>query len=327
MNRYPLWKYVVIVVALVVGVAVHAAQLLPGSAGGAGRARPRSRSTRRCSPGRGSPEGSEHPVPRRDARPDRHQGALRRHRHPAQGQGRHCRPSSATSYIVALNLLSASPHWLASIGALPMYLGLDLRGGVHFLLQVDMKAALDKAGDRFTTDIRSLLRNEEDPVRGHRARRRQCRVALSSDDGERVKARAASSRRTTPTWRCARATAPGGDLRLIAGLEARGAEAHPGRRGPAEHPDPAQPRQRTRRGRADHPAAGRDRIVVQLARRAGHGARQGHPRPHRHAGDPHGQRRARRARSGAGRAACPLGSDLFTERDGQQAPGASGRSC
>ncbi|HSB48461.1 MAG TPA: protein translocase subunit SecD, partial [Burkholderiales bacterium] len=44
-------------------------------------------------------------------------------------------------YVVALNLLSNSPRWLASIGALPMYLGLDLRGGVHFLLQVDMKAA------------------------------------------------------------------------------------------------------------------------------------------------------------------------------------------
>jgi len=61
-------------------------------------------------------------------------------------------------YIVALNLLSSSPQWLAAIGALPMYLGLDLRGGVHFLLQVDMKAALDKAADRYTTDIRSLLR-------------------------------------------------------------------------------------------------------------------------------------------------------------------------
>jgi preprotein translocase subunit SecD len=58
------------------------------------------------------------------------------------------------NYIVALNLLSSSPHWLASIGALPMYLGLDLRGGVHFLLQVDMKGALDKAADRYTTDIR-----------------------------------------------------------------------------------------------------------------------------------------------------------------------------
>jgi preprotein translocase subunit SecD len=65
------------------------------------------------------------------------------------------------NYIVALNLLSSSPKWLASIGALPMYLGLDLRGGVHFLLQVDMKAALEKAADRYLTDIRSLLREKK----------------------------------------------------------------------------------------------------------------------------------------------------------------------
>src|SRR5437762_7235724 len=65
------------------------------------------------------------------------------------------------NYIVALNLLSSSPRWLARIGALPMYLGLDLRGGVHFLLQVDMKAALDKAADRYLTDIRSLLREKK----------------------------------------------------------------------------------------------------------------------------------------------------------------------
>src|SRR5262249_3857254 len=65
------------------------------------------------------------------------------------------------NYIVALNLLSSSPQWLTSIGALPMYLGLDLRGGVHFLLQVDMKAALDKAADRYTTDIRSMLREKK----------------------------------------------------------------------------------------------------------------------------------------------------------------------
>ncbi len=60
---------------------------------------------------------------------------------------------------VALNLLSASPQWLTSIRALPMYLGLDLRGGVHFLLQVDMKAALEKAAIRYQGDIRTELRN------------------------------------------------------------------------------------------------------------------------------------------------------------------------
>ncbi|MCL4744998.1 MAG: protein translocase subunit SecD [Burkholderiaceae bacterium] len=61
-------------------------------------------------------------------------------------------------YVVALNLLSASPQWLTSLNALPMYLGLDLRGGVHFLLQVDMKTALDKRLDSTAADLRTLLR-------------------------------------------------------------------------------------------------------------------------------------------------------------------------
>ena len=58
------------------------------------------------------------------------------------------------SYVVALNLLSSSPNWLTAVHALPMYLGLDLRGGVHFLLQVDMQAAITKRLDAFTGDIR-----------------------------------------------------------------------------------------------------------------------------------------------------------------------------
>ncbi len=64
-------------------------------------------------------------------------------------------------YVVALNLLPRSPQWLTNMHALPMYLGLDLRGGVHFLLQVDMKAALDKALEAATGDIRSALREEK----------------------------------------------------------------------------------------------------------------------------------------------------------------------
>jgi preprotein translocase subunit SecD len=63
-------------------------------------------------------------------------------------------------YIVALNLLSRSPAWLTSLHALPMYLGLDLRGGVHFLMQVDMKAALTKKAESLTGDVRTLLRDK-----------------------------------------------------------------------------------------------------------------------------------------------------------------------
>ncbi len=64
-------------------------------------------------------------------------------------------------YIVALNLLSRSPDWLTSINALPMYLGLDLRGGVHFLLQVDMDAALEKRKDALLASAKQTLREKD----------------------------------------------------------------------------------------------------------------------------------------------------------------------
>ena len=68
---------------------------------------------------------------------------------------------SDPDYIVALNLLSRSPDWLTSINALPMYLGLDLRGGVHFLLQVDMDAALDKRKDALLASAKQTMREED----------------------------------------------------------------------------------------------------------------------------------------------------------------------
>ena len=64
------------------------------------------------------------------------------------------------TYSVALNLVSNSPNWLTGIHALPMYLGLDLRGGVHFLLQVDMQGALTKRLDSIGADLRSLMRDK-----------------------------------------------------------------------------------------------------------------------------------------------------------------------
>ncbi len=64
-------------------------------------------------------------------------------------------------YTIALNLVSASPSWLTAINALPMYLGLDLRGGVHFMLEVDMKAALEKAAIRYQNDFRTELRSDK----------------------------------------------------------------------------------------------------------------------------------------------------------------------
>lgn len=64
-------------------------------------------------------------------------------------------------YIVALNLVSRTPRWLLALNARPMYLGLDLRGGVHFLLQVDMRAALKKNLETQASDLRTQLREEK----------------------------------------------------------------------------------------------------------------------------------------------------------------------
>ena len=69
--------------------------------------------------------------------------------------------SLGAGYTVALNLAPATPGWLRAINAKPMYLGLDLRGGVHFMLQVDMEAALQQAQDRYAEDIRTLLRENK----------------------------------------------------------------------------------------------------------------------------------------------------------------------
>lgn len=69
------------------------------------------------------------------------------------------RPQLGSGYTVALNLASTVPNWLTRIGAKPMTLGLDLRGGVHFLMQVDQKAALDKRENAYADEIRGVLRD------------------------------------------------------------------------------------------------------------------------------------------------------------------------
>jgi preprotein translocase subunit SecD len=66
-----------------------------------------------------------------------------------------------SQYVVALNLAPATPAWLSQLGALPMYLGLDLRGGVHFLMQVDMDGAIRQADERYAADLRQMLREEK----------------------------------------------------------------------------------------------------------------------------------------------------------------------
>ena len=71
------------------------------------------------------------------------------------------REKMGNNYTVALNLAPTTPSWLRALGANAMYLGLDLRGGVHFLLEVDMDAAARQAEDRYTDDVRLALRSEK----------------------------------------------------------------------------------------------------------------------------------------------------------------------
>jgi preprotein translocase subunit SecD len=91
------------------------------------------------------------------------------------------------SYAVALNLLPASPNWLAALNATPMTLGLDLRGGVHFLLQVNMEEAVKKRLEAFTADIRQQLRDKNIRHSGVTREGNSLRVRFS-DAGMRSKA-------------------------------------------------------------------------------------------------------------------------------------------
>ncbi|HEX6734662.1 MAG TPA: protein translocase subunit SecD, partial [Azonexus sp.] len=119
-------------------------------------------------------------------------------------------------YVVALNLLSASPRWLNSLHALPMYLGLDLRGGVHFLLQVDMKGALTKRLDSTSADLRTVLRDKN--LRHAGINREGERIVINFRDAEtRSKARAAIGD-SQPDLLLAE-TGDGTELRLVATLK------------------------------------------------------------------------------------------------------------
>ncbi|MDR2366053.1 MAG: protein translocase subunit SecD [Zoogloeaceae bacterium] len=169
MNRYPLWKYITVAVALLIGFVYT----LPNFLGSAPAVQ--------ISSGRATLKVDEKFQPRveeilaaagiensgifidaagikvRLADKDtqtKARVALEKALNPDPDPFNH-------DYVVALNFLSASPRWLVGIGALPMYLGLDLRGGVHFLLQVDMLGAELHRLDSISADLRTLMRDKE----------------------------------------------------------------------------------------------------------------------------------------------------------------------
>ncbi len=166
MNRYPIWKYAILVIALVVGIVYT----LPNLFGEAPAVQVSSgKVTIKLDPSMAgrvegilAKAGLKADFVQYDGNSVKARFAdLDAQRKAKDALGAALNPdASDPTYIVALNLLSRSPKWLTALHALPMYLGLDLRGGVHFLMQVDMKAALTKKADSTAGDVRTLLRDK-----------------------------------------------------------------------------------------------------------------------------------------------------------------------
>ncbi|MDE1183357.1 protein translocase subunit SecD [Paraburkholderia sp.] len=170
MNRYPLWKYVVMLVALAIGLVYTLPNFFgeaPAVQVSSGKATVKLDSS--------TLSAVEAALTSAQVKPDditfdtSSSNANIRVRLPdtdTQLRVKDLLQKSLNSdpndpqYIVALNLQSASPRWLTALHALPMYLGLDLRGGVHFLLQVDMAGALNKKLDSDASDARTTLRDQ-----------------------------------------------------------------------------------------------------------------------------------------------------------------------
>jgi preprotein translocase subunit SecD len=166
MNRYSLWKYAILVVAMLIGglyalpnlfgespaVQVSAAKAsMPLDLATVTRVQ-EALTAAGVAPEVVSLEGSS--IKARFTNTDaqlKAKGAIEKALNP---------DAADPTYVVALNLLSRSPLWLSSLHASPMYLGLDLRGGVHFMLQVDMQAALSKKAESLAGDVRSALREK-----------------------------------------------------------------------------------------------------------------------------------------------------------------------
>lgn len=162
MNRYPVWKYVIIAFALLIGTLYTvpnfygespAVQVSPERSANPASLETLKQVEQALSEGKVVADGvflDGNSIKARFKDTDTQLKARDVLQHAMGGQ-----------YIVALNLLSSTPEWLTRMHSRPMFLGLDLRGGVHFLLQIDMKAAMDKTMERYSGDIRRDLRDKK----------------------------------------------------------------------------------------------------------------------------------------------------------------------
>ena len=166
MNRYPVWKYAIILIALVVGGLFALPNLF-----GESPAVQVSVAKASAKLDAAAMTQVEEALKAAGIAPDAValEGASIRARFPStdvqlkakDAIQKALNPDLANpSYVVALNLVSRSPAWLTALHASPMYLGLDLRGGVHFMLQVNMDAALTKRTESQAGDIRTVLREK-----------------------------------------------------------------------------------------------------------------------------------------------------------------------
>ncbi len=129
------------------------------------------------------------------------------------------------AYVVALNLLSRSPAWLTRLHALPMYLGLDLRGGVYFLMQVDMKAALTQRAEALSGDVRTLLRDKGIRHSGVTRTGDAVNVAFRDKDTLDQAKSALLDAQPDVTWAEAPADPSSPDLRLVGTLSPKAGKA------------------------------------------------------------------------------------------------------
>lgn len=166
MNRYPLWKYLVIAVALIIGVLYtlpnffgedEAVQVSAARSSVRIDQATRTRIEQVLAQAGIQPLGIVQDATSIKVRLDTPDAQLKAR--DAIQRALAPDPDNA-GYVVALNLLSRTPAWMGSINSRPMYLGLDLRGGVHFMLQVDMQAALTKKAESFAGDLRTVLREK-----------------------------------------------------------------------------------------------------------------------------------------------------------------------
>ncbi len=163
LNRYPLWKYVVIA-AVIVPAFLYALPNLFGENPGVQVAGTRNVTVDAATLERMQGALTAENINWTSARLENGNARLRFADTDIQLKARDLlQRELGDDYTVALTLLPATPGWLTTLGAAPMYLGLDLRGGVHFLMQVDTDAALKRAEESYEADLRSTLR--EDRVR------------------------------------------------------------------------------------------------------------------------------------------------------------------